>query len=105
MQNTCENPSTDVLYMKNWYLKNECIQIFCDVSQKVEGILHSKHCEEVTHCNEYPTNMTQGVTVKDINGIIHTHAEQNMSPDTVFWDKVNFNIYIEDHICVAGSES
>ena len=59
----------------------------------------------MTHCNEYPTNMTQGVTVEDVNGIIHTHAEQNISLDTVFWDKVSFNIYIDDHIRVAVSES
>jgi hypothetical protein len=52
--------------MKNWYLKNECIQIYCDVSQNIVVILHSEHCEKVTHCNEYQKT---GVTVKDIDEI------------------------------------
>ena len=40
------NPTIDSLYMKNWYLPNECIRVFCNEQKKQLAILHSKKCEE-----------------------------------------------------------
>ena len=95
------NPSSEFCYMKNWYVKNECIRVFCEMKKELLAVLHSEECYNIRQCSEFPSNLEKNTTVKDKEGIIHTYADKNINVDTVCWDTINFNLHISDHITVA----
>ena len=99
MRRICvKNPTVDSLYMKNWFLPNECIRVFCNEQKEQLAILHSKQCEEENPCPDVPPNLKNEVTVKDSKGMIHLHAWPNIENDTVEWNILRMNIYDNDHI-------
>ena len=56
------NPSLDdILYMKNWYINNECFQVFCNQQKKQLAILHSRECEDIKPCPEALPNARSGM--------------------------------------------
>ena len=87
------NPSSEFFYMKNWYVRNECIRVFCEFKKALLAVLHSEECYSVRQCSEFPSNLTKNNTVKDKEGIIHTYADTNINVDTVCWDTINFNLH------------
>ena len=78
-----KNPSIEFLYMKNWYLKHECIRVFCNSEKKLLAILHSRNCIETNNCTDFPTNLDQDTPTQDIHGIIHTFADKIINFGTV----------------------
>ena len=84
--------------MKNWYVKNECIRVFCNLKKVQLAILHSDECEEKTPCPDSPPDFKNEVTLKDKNEMIHLHAWPNISEQTVDWDILHMNIFNNDHI-------
>ena len=95
------NPLSEFYYMKNWYVKHECIRVFCALKKDLLSVLHSTECVHTKHCSEFSPNLNTKNTVKDKEGLIHTYIANNMDVDTVSWDSVNYNIYIHDHTPVA----
>ena len=95
-----ENPTShiDSLYMKNWYIKNECIRLFCKEQNKHVAILHSKECIEENPCPDVPPKFKYEVTVKDVEGMIHLHAAPYIDNKTVEWHFINTNIFHIDHV-------
>ena len=69
-----------------WYIKNECIRLFCNEQKKELAILHSKECEDENPCSDVPPNFKNEVTVKDVNGMVHLHASPNIENNTVEWN-------------------
>ena len=92
------NPTYKSIYIKDWYLRSECIRIFCNEEKKQLAILHSKDCEEENPCHESPENFKFEVTVKDKDGMIHLHASPNIDINTVDWGILHMNIFHNTHI-------
>ena len=65
------NPTCNhLLYMKNWYVKNEYIRVFCNKKKKQVAILHSDYSEEFEECQEALQNVKHEVTVKDKDNVL-----------------------------------
>ena len=65
------------MYMKNWYIRNDCICVFSKRLKKEIILLHSKHCwEEENLCNEIPNNFDQKEdSILDENKLLHVPAK------------------------------
>ena len=79
-----KNPSKESLYMNNWYLKDECIRLFCNHEKKQVAILHIQVCEQKKPCPDAPPKFVYEVDlerfifqkVSDYNG-------QYLSPEPI----------------------
>ena len=87
-----------VMTFFTWYVKNECIRVFCNKKKKQVAILHSDYSEEFEECQEALPNFKHEVTVKDKDGMIHLHAQPNIDKSIVDWDILQMNIFANDHV-------
>ena len=91
------NPTFNSIYMKNWYIQNECIQLFCNEDKKQIAILHSKECVNLKPCPDLPKKIISGEIIKDLNDILHILGYPLTNIDTIDWDILNTFIYATDH--------
>ena len=69
-----ENPDSEYLYMKNWFIKDTCIQVFGKEEEKNVALLHCKHCTEIEYCSEFPPGLKTRVRQDDESGLIHLYS-------------------------------
>ena len=53
------NPSFEDYYMKNWFIRNSCISVFCKQQSKELALLYSENCvqNQVPVTIHYPPNL------------------------------------------------
>ena len=91
------NPISHNLYMKNWFIANECIRVFCNEKKKQVSILHSKQCDDDNCPDVAPKFIKTKVSIEDLDGIVHLHAKQFMNNNVVDWDMLFVSIFHNDH--------
>ena len=81
------NPSFEDYYMKNWFVRDDCIRIFSD-SQKVDiGMIHSEKCIESSHCSYLPHQLiTKTNRFVDDNFYAHMPASKYLLDGSVNWN-------------------
>ena len=89
------NPSHKSLYMKDWFVKDQCIRVYDSGLEKEIALLHSTYCGKCKPCADFPPSFKRGAKYKDDNELIHLHAgiyfKRNATPEVVDWDVLNFN--------------
>ena len=100
-----KNPTDGSLYMKNWYIVNECIRVFCDKNMEQVAILHSRKCKKETPCPDFPPEASAlyGEIAIDENNIIHLDTGSTIEHKEVEWDIMHTLIYATDHITVKSA--
>ena len=68
-----KNPSWGFLYMKDWFVKNDCVRIFSEQKQKEVAILHSELCVKKNSCS-LPSDLRSQLSYKDEQDIQHLTA-------------------------------
>ena len=86
------NPSFGALYMKDWFLKNDCIRIFCENEKCEVSILHSDLCIESKACNQLPNSFKHPYTYNEEDKILHQPFSEVFSDGEVNWCIVSANI-------------
>ena len=74
-----QNPAYIDMYMKNWYVRNDCIRVFSKRLKKEIILLHSEHCwEKENFCSEMPGNFDQKEkSILDENNLLHVPAKKS----------------------------
>ena len=92
------NPTYGSLYVKNWYINDECIQVFCDKSQKQIALIHSKKCLRIKPCPDRPKEILPGEIAKDKTNILHIWGYTFEVSDirTIDWQILHHYIYYSD---------
>lgn len=74
--------------------------MFCNSKKVQVAILHRKECLEANTRSDAPRDFIDEVSVKDKDYMIHLHAGENMNIDgnTVNWNILHMNIYVNNHI-------
>ena len=83
------NPSSEFLYMKNWYIKDSCISVFSAIKKKEVIVLHSSHCVNKQLCSVCPRGLMYSIRVVD-KGLIHLNAYCVVKSGEVNWDLIDF---------------
>ena len=91
------NPSDNSLYMKNWYVNNECIWLFCSDKKEQIATLHSDQCLKSNPCPDKPNIIANGEILKDKNDILHILGYVMKDNKTVDWEMMNNFIFVSDH--------
>ena len=67
------------MYMKSWYVRNDCIRVFSRRLKKEIILLHSEHCwEKENFCSEMPGNFDQKEkSILDENNLLHVPAKKS----------------------------
>jgi hypothetical protein len=79
------NPSFGDYYMKNWFVKNECIRVFSEQKQKEISILHSELCIKNHPCSCLPSNFRSKSSFTDENKLVHMPASLFILDSEVNW--------------------
>ena len=79
------NPSYENIYMKNWFLKDSCIRIYCELLEKEIALLHSDTCVSVTPCEHYPPDLNMFIRVDDEDNLVHLKAESYLDSGEISW--------------------
>ena len=90
-----KNPSSEDLYMKNWYVKHSCISVFSVIEKKEVVVLHSSLCVNTQHCSVCPRSLPNSIRVVE-KGLIHLHAYCVVKSREVHWDMIDFKSGISD---------
>ena len=73
------------LYMKNWYVRNDCLRVFSENKSKEIAIIHSEVCVENHSCSwVLPTFISQ-LRYIDNTDLIHLHASECLLDGNVQW--------------------
>ena len=73
-RNHVKNPSWGDFYMKNWFVKNECVRVFSEQQQKEVATIHSELCVENRSCSFLPSSFKSQHIFKDDQDLIHLPA-------------------------------
>ena len=80
-----KNPSILDLYMKNWFVRNDCLRVFSENKSKEIAIIHSEVCVENHSCSwVLPTFISQ-LRYIDNTDLIHLHASECLLDGNVQW--------------------
>ena len=82
--------------MKNWFVRESCISIFCKQQNKEVALLHSDHCTRSSHCEYYPPNLAIFIRVDDENDLIHLKSTCYLESGRVCWQKLTERIEGKD---------
>ena len=88
-----ENPNSEYLYMKNWVLRDNCIQVYGHEEKKEIALLHCKHCTDESYCFEFPSGLTNKNRQEDGDGLIHLKASLYIKATKVNWALMVNDIY------------
>ena len=87
------NPDWGDFYMKNWYIRNECIRIFSKLKETEIGILHSESCIKSKPCTLLPSKLQEGglrYVQEDL--FVHVAASIFISEGKVKWSNLSQNL-------------
>ena len=93
-----DNPNSELLYMKNWVVRDTCIRVFSHSEQQEVALLHCKQCTGGTPCSEFPPGLANRVRQDDENDLIHLRAENYLRSTKIDWG------FIQNHIFEAGPD-
>ena len=80
------NPNIFDLYMKNWFVRNECFRVFSEHKSKEIAIIHSEVCVKSHSCSwVLPTFISQ-LRYIDNTDLIHLHTSEFLLNGNVQWD-------------------
>ena len=88
-----ENPNSEYLYMKNWVVKDNCIQVYGHKEKKEIALLHCKHCTDESFCYEFPSGLTNRSKQVDEEGLIHLKASLYLQSTNIDWALMVNHIY------------
>ena len=81
-----ENPAQCELYMKNWFVKNECIRVFSEKRKKEIAIIHSDLCVQNHTCTYVLPTFISQLRYVDNTDFIHLHASEFIICGVVQWE-------------------
>ena len=81
-----KNPTKNELYMKNWFIKNECIRVFSEKRKKEIAIIHSDLCVKNYTCTYVLPTFISQLRYIDNTDFIHLHASDFITDQEVQWE-------------------
>ena len=80
------NPSYEYYYMKDWFVRNDCIRIFSEQKETDIGMLHSEECINSKNCSYLPHQLiTKTNRFVDENFYTHMPATKYLLDGKVSW--------------------
>ena len=73
------------LYMKDWFERDKCIQVFDDNTKKEVALLHTEDCVDKNICTNFPDDFNKTGSFKDTEGITNLKASSYIASKTVNW--------------------
>ena len=80
-----KNPSILDLYMKNWFVRNDCLRVFSENKSKEIAIIHSEVCVENHSCSWVLPPFISQLRYIDNTDLIHLHASECLLDGNVQW--------------------
>ena len=80
-----QNPSFGDYYMKDWFIRDDCIRIFNSKTETEIAMLHSEYCIETMHCSDLPPELYRVDRFVDENSYAHMPTSRYISEGDVNW--------------------
>ena len=82
-----QNPSFGDYYMKNWFVRDDCIRIFSDIQKIDIGMLHSEKCLKISRCSYLPHQLIHKTSrFVDDNYYTHMEATKYLIEGNINWN-------------------
>ena len=81
-----KNPSYSDSYMKNWFIKNDCIRVFSATNKSEIAIVHSEVCVEKHRCSWVLKDFISQLRYIDNTDLIHLHTSEFLLDGMVQWE-------------------